>query len=78
MKVGDYVEIMHNDTDKSIRILRGIVLQVDNEVGLWPASRVYLFKDSTISWYYEYELTVISEAEENGGTIQGLLSRAGE
>ena len=51
MKVGDYVEILRSSTNDDVEVLHGIILQVDNKVGLWPASRVYLFKECTISWY---------------------------
>ena len=77
MKVGDYIEILRADHDRGAISMKGIVLEVDIDTGLWPVSRVYLFDEQTIAWYYEYEITVISEAT-NDRTIQGLLSCIGE
>tara|TARA_R100000008_G_C3549239_1_gene149398 strand:- start:782 stop:1015 length:234 start_codon:yes stop_codon:yes gene_type:complete len=77
MKVGDYIEILRPDFDDGTMILRGIILEVDTDTGLWPVSRVYLFEEQTIEWYYEYEITIISEAID-GRAIQSLLSCAGE
>jgi hypothetical protein len=73
VRPGDYIEILQSNHVLGPQSLRGIILEVDTEIGLWPACRVYLFKIGSVSWYYEYEITVISEASENG-KIQDILS----
>ena len=72
MTIGDYIEILKSDPGHGPSALRGIILEVDDEVGLWPACRVYLFEEQSISWYYEYEITVISEGT-GSGKIQDIL-----
>ena len=61
MIAGDYIGILKSDPGQGTRTLRGIILEIDDGIGLWPACRVYLFEEQSISWYYEYEITVISE-----------------
>ena len=73
MKVGDYVEIMRSDPPDRTYISRGIVLEVEDEIGLWPTGRIYLFNEQNISWYYEYDITVISEASDDG-EVRDILS----
>tara|TARA_R110000824_G_scaffold260244_1_gene448860 strand:+ start:477 stop:704 length:228 start_codon:yes stop_codon:yes gene_type:complete len=73
MKPGDYIEILQSNPVLGPQTLRGIILEVDTEIGLWPACRVYLFENGSVSRYYEYEITVISEANEDG-KIQDILS----
>lgn len=73
MKPGDYIEILQSNQALGPQTLRGIILEVDAEIGLWPACRIYLFEIGSVSWYYEYEITVISEASEDG-KIQDILS----
>ena len=74
IRIGDYVEIMR----PMLPAIRGIVLEVDREHGLWPACRIYVFNQNEILWYYEYEITIISEAGQDDRTIQGVLSCVGE
>ena len=73
MRPGDYIEILLSDQVFGPQSLRGIILGVDREAGLWPACRIYLFENGSVTWYYEYEITVISEANKNG-KIQDILS----
>ena len=73
MKPGDYIEILQSNQVLGPQTLRGIILEVDRKIGLWPACRVYLFENGSVTWYYEYEITVISEANEDG-KIQDILS----
>ena len=77
MKVGDYVEIIRSEPYAGTSTLRGIVLEMDRESAVWQACRIYIFEEYSSAWYYEYEITVISEADEDG-SIQDILSCSGE
>jgi hypothetical protein len=77
MNVGDYVEIIRSEPYTGTTTLRGIVLEMDRESAFWKSCRIYIFEEYSCAWYYEYEVTVISEADENGD-IQDILSCSGE
>ena len=40
MKPGDYIEILQSNQALGPQTLRGIILEVDAEIGLWPACRI--------------------------------------
>ena len=77
MNIGDYVEVVRSEPYAGVTTFRGIILEADNEMGFWKACRIYLFEEYSSAWYYEYEITVISEAKEYG-EIQSILSCSGK
>ncbi|HCC42857.1 MAG TPA: hypothetical protein DEQ32_00580 [Gammaproteobacteria bacterium] len=64
-RIGDLVEVVHADNaTPAVIVSRGIITQAAKKKTLWPSYEIYFFKESRFAWHFEYELTVISESED--------------
>ena len=59
-EVGDYVEVATGPLDGGSSLMRGIVLEIEQQPRLWTSYCIYLFERYEKKWFYSYELTVIS------------------
>ena len=67
-KVGDYVEVAVGPREPSL--MRGIVLEIEQQPRLWTSYYIYLFERCEKKWFYSYELTVISPISLDTYTVK--------